>query len=238
MDLNAYLLDSLIDATTPAGETETGAGSRRAAIHAMFHAFEPADAGEAMMASHCVALQFLTNAAIRDASRAALTPEALTRVRAGAMGFSRVLFQWVSKLEKIKQRKAAKERSSAEAAVAANGAPARRPSASVPSDVGPVPRPSASVPSDIGSVPRFPAGAAAGGTSVPRPSASTPTDGPLTPRQAASGLPDPSTPGFSPGNGRGDLEGTTPSTPRRIIAQSSGIDPAERIIPDTMRKGS
>ena len=140
MDLNAYLLDGVVDSTTPPGETAANAQSRREAIGEMFRAFDPRDAMEAMIACHCVALQFLLNGAMRDAGNVNQEPAMLTRARAGAMAISKTLHQWVSKLEKIKQRKevrAAEALKAARANIAAVAAPEPEPLAARPQPPGP-----------------------------------------------------------------------------------------------------
>lgn len=109
MDLSAYLLDGVVASTAPPNETTADAQCRRAAIIEMFEAFEPGDTMEAMMACHCIALQFLMDAAMRDGSHAHLNPAVGVRARAGAVSISKTLHQWVSKLEQTRHRKAARE---------------------------------------------------------------------------------------------------------------------------------
>ena len=104
MDLSAYLLNGVVEATAPPNETEADARSRGDAIVEMVCAFDPRDAMETMIACHCVMLQFLLNAAMRDASNIALEPAVMIKARAGAISISRTLHQWVTKLEKIKKR--------------------------------------------------------------------------------------------------------------------------------------
>jgi hypothetical protein len=109
MDLNAFLLDGVVASTAPPNETVADADRRRDAIHEMFHAFTPSDAVQAMIACQCVSLQFLLNAAMRDATSFHVNPAVATRTRAGAVAISRALHQWVTKLEKLKQRDEARE---------------------------------------------------------------------------------------------------------------------------------
>jgi hypothetical protein len=104
MDLNAYLLDGVVDATTPPNESEAAAQRRREAIGEMFRAFNPGDGMEAMIACHCITLQFLLNAAMRDAANVNMEAKSLARARAGAMSVSRTLHQWVTKFERVKKR--------------------------------------------------------------------------------------------------------------------------------------
>jgi hypothetical protein len=104
MDLSAYLLNGVVEATAPPNETEAAARSRGDAIVEMVCAFDPRDGMEAMIACHCVMLQFLLNAAMRDASNIHLEPAVLAKNRARAISISRTLHQWVTKLEKVKKR--------------------------------------------------------------------------------------------------------------------------------------
>jgi hypothetical protein len=104
MDLNAFLLDGVVTATAPPNETESAARSRADAILEMVRAYDPADGMEAMIACHCVMLQFLLNAAMRDANNIHQEPAVLAKSRAGAISISRTLHQWVTKLEKVKKR--------------------------------------------------------------------------------------------------------------------------------------
>jgi hypothetical protein len=127
MDLNAYLLEGVVDATTSPNEIEAAARSRRDAIVAMLRAFDPADAMEAMIACHCVTLQFLLNAAMRDAANINLEPATLARARAGAMSISRTLHQWVTKFETVKTRNEARATEAREAAKAQASAVAKSP---------------------------------------------------------------------------------------------------------------
>lgn len=116
MDLNAYLLNGVIDATTSPNESEAAARSRSDAILEMVRAFEPRDGMEAMIACHCVMLQFLLNAAMRDAGNIYLEPAVLARNRAGAISISRTLHQWVTKFEKVRKRNEAQAAEAREAA--------------------------------------------------------------------------------------------------------------------------
>jgi hypothetical protein len=121
MDLNAYLLNSVVEATAPPNEPESAAGSRADAILEMVCAFDPRDGMEAMIACHCVMLQFLLTAAMRDASNVHLEPAVLARARAGAISVSRALHQWVTKFENVRKRneaRAAEEREAAQSQAA------------------------------------------------------------------------------------------------------------------------
>ena len=104
MDLNAYLLDGVVDATTPPNETEAAAAVRADAIMEMVCAFDPRDAMETMIACHCVMLQFLLNSAMRAACDVQLAPAVLAKNRAAATSTSRTLHQWVTKFEKVRKR--------------------------------------------------------------------------------------------------------------------------------------
>jgi hypothetical protein len=125
MDLSAYLLACVIAATTPPGETFADAQSRAGAIAAMLRAYDPGDGMEAMMACQCVMMQFLLNAAMRDANNPHLEPAAQAKARAGAISASRTLHQWVTKFENSRKRN---ELRAAEAAKAQAAAPAAPPS--------------------------------------------------------------------------------------------------------------
>jgi hypothetical protein len=104
MDLSAYLLAGVIEATTPPGETLAAAQYRAVAIAAMLRAYDPRDGMEAMMACQCVMLQFLLNAAMREASNPHQEPAAQSKARAGAISASRTLHQWVTKFENSRKR--------------------------------------------------------------------------------------------------------------------------------------
>jgi hypothetical protein len=106
MDLNGYLLDGVVDATTPPNETEAAARIRADAIVEMVCAFDPRDAMETMIACHCVMLQFLLNAAMRAACDVRLAPAVMAKNRAAVTSTSRTLHQWVTKFEKIRKRNA------------------------------------------------------------------------------------------------------------------------------------
>jgi hypothetical protein len=116
MDLNAFLLDGVVTATAPPNETEAAARSRADAILEMMRAYDPADGMEAMIACHCVMLQFLLNAAMRDANNIHQEPAVLAKSRAGAISISRTLHQWVTKLEKVKKRNEVRAAEAPEAA--------------------------------------------------------------------------------------------------------------------------
>jgi len=126
MDLIAYLLNGVIEATAPPGETAADAQSRADAIAAMLRAYDPADGMEAMMACQCVMMQFLLTAAMRDASNPQQEPAAQTKARAGAISASRTLHQWVTKFENARKRNElrAAEAAKAQAAAQPTGDPA------------------------------------------------------------------------------------------------------------------
>jgi hypothetical protein len=116
MDIYIYLLEGVVGSTTPPGETTAETQSRRDAIAAMFSGYDPSDMKEAMIACHCIELQFLLKAAIRDASNVQPDPDRSARARAGAMALSKTWNQWVTKLEKIQQRKEARAEQALKAA--------------------------------------------------------------------------------------------------------------------------
>jgi hypothetical protein len=101
---NAHLVCEVIDATAPQGETASAKETRFAMIVETFRAFEPANAMEAMIACHCIALQFVLTAAMRDAGNVNLEPVVLARMRASAMSISKTLHLWLSKFERIHAR--------------------------------------------------------------------------------------------------------------------------------------
>ena len=116
MDLSAYLLNGVVEATAPPNETAADARSRGDAIIEMVRAFDPRDAMETMIACHCVMLQYLLNSAVLDAGNVNLEAAVLIKARAGAVSISRTLHQWVTKIEKVKKRN---EASAAETRLAA-----------------------------------------------------------------------------------------------------------------------
>jgi hypothetical protein len=71
---NAHMLGGVMDATVSPGETETAARDRCAAIVEMFRTFAAANAMESMIACHCITLQFVPTAAMRDAGNVNLDP--------------------------------------------------------------------------------------------------------------------------------------------------------------------
>jgi hypothetical protein len=101
---NAHMIGGVITATRTSGESVADGQTRAAAIVEMFRAFDPADAMESMIACHCITLQFVLNAAMRDAGNLSLDPVVLARMRASAMSISKTLLQWVSKYERLHAR--------------------------------------------------------------------------------------------------------------------------------------
>ena len=108
MDLGTFLLNRVIDATTPPDETEPALRYRKDAIFEMIRGYEPTDSMEGMLACHCVTLQFLSNKTMRDANDTTLEPARLDRVRAQANSISRTLLQWTTKYENLKKRNEAR----------------------------------------------------------------------------------------------------------------------------------
>jgi hypothetical protein len=104
MDLNAYLLNQVVEATAPPNETEAAARFRADAIVEMVRAYDPRDGMESMIACQCVMLQFLLNAAMRAASDINLEPRILAKSSAHVMAISRTLRQWVAQFDKVRKR--------------------------------------------------------------------------------------------------------------------------------------
>ncbi len=61
MDMYTYLLEGVVESTTPPDESPAQTHLRRGAIGAMFEAYDPEDGMEAMIACHCIELRFLLN---------------------------------------------------------------------------------------------------------------------------------------------------------------------------------
>jgi hypothetical protein len=108
MDLGTYLLNRVIDATTPPNESEAALRLRRDATYEMIRAYAPTDNMEGMLACHCVTLQIHCDNAMRDANDPALTPAQLARARAQATSSSRTLLQWVKQYESTRKRNEAR----------------------------------------------------------------------------------------------------------------------------------
>jgi hypothetical protein len=100
----AYLLRRVLESTTPAEESETDATARCGTILETFDMFAPANALQAMIACHCITLDFVLSAAMRDACDIRLEPRLMLRARSGGQSISRGLHQWVSKFEKLKAK--------------------------------------------------------------------------------------------------------------------------------------
>ena len=103
---NAHLLRGVIEATTPPDETLADARLRAGSIIEMFSDFDPRGAMAAMIACHCIALRFVTTAALRDVSalRADTDPKVQARMRATATGMSKSLHMWVDQYKSIDAR--------------------------------------------------------------------------------------------------------------------------------------
>ena len=106
---DAHLLRRVVEATTPPNEDPVDASLRAGTIRAMFEDMAPSGALEATVACHCIALQCVAMAALRDL--AALTGDQ-NRARASANALSKTLHLWLGKYETIKAR-AAKTREDA-----------------------------------------------------------------------------------------------------------------------------
>ncbi len=184
--LNAHLLGDVMEATKPLGETAANAQSRCAAIVETFRAYEAANPIEAMMACHCITLQFVLNAAMRDANNVNMDPAQLTKTRASAMSISKTLHLWLSKFESVHTRNEAR------AAEARDMAKPITPAARTSSGAD-VPRPVATqspVPEAAGSSMRPSPGVQAG---PPIPAGQRPSDGkqPMPPPAAIARLSEP-----------------------------------------------
>ena len=149
---NDYLLGAVMEATAPRGETAATRHGRLATITEMFRTFEPANAVEAMIACHCITLQFVLNAAMRDAGDVTLDAVLLTRMRASAMAISKTLALWISKYRSMhnhEETRAAPAPKSAPS-IRAEPSPPKPPSQSVPRPPAPIPpRPTAPEPSPL-----------------------------------------------------------------------------------------
>jgi hypothetical protein len=137
-----FFLRRVLNATTPAEETETDATTRCGTILEMFHGFGPVNALQAMIACHCISLEFVLNAAMRDACDLRLEPRLMLRARAGGNSLSRGLGQWMSKYDKLKARD---EKRAAEAAESPEPVPEQplpqQPVQTKPAPPKPAPRP-------------------------------------------------------------------------------------------------
>jgi len=109
MELGTYLLNRVIDATTPPNESEAALRLRRDATYEMIRAYAPADNMEGMLACHCVTLQIQYEDAMRYANDPALTPAQSARARGQATSISRTLLQWVRQYESTKKRNEVRE---------------------------------------------------------------------------------------------------------------------------------
>jgi hypothetical protein len=103
-EFNAHMLGAVIQTTTVPGETAAEVRMRCAAIVELFRAFDPANAMESMMACHCISMQFMLSAAMRDAANINLDPVMLIRARASAMAISKTLHKWVSTFQTTHKR--------------------------------------------------------------------------------------------------------------------------------------
>jgi hypothetical protein len=110
MNFGSYLIDSIVGATTPPGETAEAAATRREAIIGMMQAYNPIDGAEGLIVCNCIMLQFVQLGAMRDANNTSVPPAALNRNRAQAISVSRTLMQWMTKLENLRKRNDAREK--------------------------------------------------------------------------------------------------------------------------------
>jgi hypothetical protein len=112
-EFNAHMLGGVMLTTRVPNETAAEARLRRAAIVAMFRAFDPANAMESMTACHCVSMHFVLDAAMRDAGDTTLDHVLLTRARGSAMALSKTLHKWVSTFQAMHKRNEARARDAA-----------------------------------------------------------------------------------------------------------------------------
>jgi len=150
--LNAHLLGDVMEATRPPGETAANAHSRCAAIVETFRAYEVANAVEAMIACHCITLQFVLNAAMRDANNVNMDPAQLTKTRASAMSISKTLHLWLSKFESVHTRNEARAAEARDIAVPMSSTIHGNSSAGVQTTVV-QPRPEVTPPGDARKIP-------------------------------------------------------------------------------------
>jgi hypothetical protein len=104
---------------------------------------------ESMIACHCITLQFMLNAAMRDAGNISLDPVVLTRLRASAISISKTLLQWVSKYERLHARNEARAAEARKQEVQAKPEPVTRQPEPVTPKVPPANVPLAKVPPAI-----------------------------------------------------------------------------------------
>jgi hypothetical protein len=107
-EFNAHVLRGVMGATGQPGETAQDAQTRCAAIAEIFRTFEAANPTEAMIACHCIALQFMLDAAMRDANAADLDLALLVRLRASAMAISKTLHLWMANFASLHARNEAR----------------------------------------------------------------------------------------------------------------------------------
>jgi hypothetical protein len=212
MDLGTYLLNRVIDSTTPPNETAAALHLRREAIFEMIRGYEPTDSMEGMLACHCVTLQFLSNKTMRDANDTTLEPARLDRVRAQANSISRTLLQWTTKYENLKKRNEARaaEAKAEPKTATARAAPEPAEANQSPPDA-PVapPRPPGSPPEDEPAIQPAPNGRA---TTVP------PRDGS---RSVATAAPPVNHPSAAEPPGEPSAAGSNGGRPRTLVEAHS-----------------
>ena len=96
---NAYLLRGVIEATAPPAETASDARLRAGTIFEMFKSFETVTAVEAMIACHCITLEFALMAAMRALSTTDGDEKTQTRLRNGVNALSKTLHLWMIRHE-------------------------------------------------------------------------------------------------------------------------------------------
>jgi hypothetical protein len=107
-EFSAYQLGNLMETTSQPGENAAEERIRCAAIVEMYRTFEPANPLESTIACNCINLQFMLNAAMRDAANVNLQPATLLRMRSSAVTISKTLHLWMSKYESTHTRNEAR----------------------------------------------------------------------------------------------------------------------------------
>ena len=120
----AYLLREVVVATTPPAETPSNAQARAAIIGEMFRSLAPANAMEAMIACHCIALRFVLMAATRALSAMGEEEKPRARAQASVNALSKTLHLWLKQYERVQTRAAMNPRQKPASARASRSSPA------------------------------------------------------------------------------------------------------------------
>ena len=104
---DAWLLRGVIEATASPAETASDARLRAGTIFEMFKSFETVTAVEAMIACHCITLEFALMAAMRAVSTTAGDEKIQARLRNGVNALSKTLHLWMLRHETTKARREA-----------------------------------------------------------------------------------------------------------------------------------